>query len=73
MNPVFDDARWTSENAGAIALLITVFVAAYVLKGFALWRAGRNNQRGWFIALVLVNTFGILEVIYLMTVGKKRR
>ena len=73
MNTVFDDARWTTENAGVLALLVAVILAAYALKGFALWRAGRNNQRGWFIALLLVNTFGILEVIYLMTVGKKRR
>jgi methionyl-tRNA synthetase len=73
MNPVFDDARWTTENAGVLALLVAVILAAYALKGFALWRAGRNNQRGWFVALLLVNTLGILELIYLMTAGKKRR
>jgi methionyl-tRNA synthetase len=50
-----------------------VILAAYALKGLALWRAGRNDQRGWFVALLLVNTLGILELIYLMTAGKKRR
>lgn len=73
MNTVFDDARWMTENTGVMALLVAVILAAYALKGLALWRAGRNNQRGWFVALLIINTLGILELIYLMTAGKKRR
>lgn len=61
-----------AQNPGLLALVIVVAVAAYVLKGFALWRAGRNNHSGWFIALLLVNTLGILELVYLLTAGKKR-
>lgn len=45
----------------AIAALWTV-----VLKGFALWYAAKNEQRGWFIALLVINTLGILEIIYLI-------
>lgn len=73
MNTAFDDARWMTENTGVMALLVAVILAAYALKGLALWRAGRNNQRGWFVALLIINTLGILELIYLMTAGKKRR
>jgi hypothetical protein len=46
-------------------LLAAVVVWTLVLKGFALWRAARNYQRYWFVALLVVNTFGILELIYL--------
>ena len=32
-------------------------------KGTALWKAGRNNHLGWFIALLLINSIGILPII----------
>lgn len=36
-------------------------------KGFALWKAARNDQSGWFVALLIVNSLGILPIIYLLT------
>ena len=39
-------------------------------KGLALWHAGRRNQPWWFIILLIVNTLGILEIIYLFAVLK---
>lgn len=53
-----------------LPLVIVVGLATMILKGFALWRAGRNNDKGWFITLMIVNTLGILEVIYLVTSAK---
>jgi len=41
-------------------VLIIVVAWSLVWKGLALWRAGRNNHLGWFIALLLINTMGIL-------------
>lgn len=35
-------------------------------KGFALWHASRNNHRNWFIALMIVNSIGILPMLYLL-------
>lgn len=37
-----------------------------VWKGLALWRAGRNNQLGWFVAILIINSAGILPIIYLL-------
>ena len=37
-------------------------------KGYALWTASKNNHKKWFIALVILNTFGILEIIYVFFV-----
>lgn len=47
-------------------VLIILVLIDVVLKGVTLWRAGRNNQKGWFIALFLLNTVGILPIIYLL-------
>jgi methionyl-tRNA synthetase len=40
-------------------------------KGFALWRAAKNKQLPWFIGILLINTFGIIEIIYLAFFQKK--
>lgn len=48
-------------------LVIILLIWDLTWKGFALWRAGRNNQSGWFIAILLINSVGILPIIYLLT------
>lgn len=46
-------------------LIIALAVWSIIWKGFSLWFAARNYQKGWFVALLILNTFGILEIIYL--------
>ena len=45
-------------------LLISLW--SLVWKGLALWRAAQLKQKGWFIALLIINTAGILDIIYLL-------
>lgn len=47
--------------------LIVVALWELVWKGFALWKASKKNQKGWFVALLVLNTAGILPIIYLLT------
>lgn len=35
-------------------------------KGVALWRAARLSRPWWFLALLVINTAGILEIIFLI-------
>ncbi len=53
-------------------ILIIGILWSAVWKGIALWKCGRNNQLAWFIVLLIVNTFGILEIIYLLSFQKKQ-
>lgn len=39
-------------------------------KGLALWHAGRRGQPWWFVILIVVNTAGILEIVYLFAILK---
>lgn len=48
-------------------------VWSLVWKGLALWRAAKNNHLVWFIVLLVVNTLGILEIVYLLIIGKKQK
>ena len=36
-----------------------------VWKGIALWKAARNGSKPWYIALLVINTLGILEILYI--------
>ncbi|OGG78454.1 hypothetical protein A3A36_02045 [Candidatus Kaiserbacteria bacterium RIFCSPLOWO2_01_FULL_52_12b] len=49
-----------------IILIIAVVIWSVIIKGFALWHAARASQTGWFVSLLVINTLGILEIIYLI-------
>jgi len=51
---------------GALGLLFILAIVDLVLKGWALWRAGRMGKKWWFIALLVVNSAGILPTIFLL-------
>ncbi|MBK5211777.1 MAG: hypothetical protein JJE36_05650 [Coriobacteriia bacterium] len=53
-------------------LLYILLIWTVVWKGLALWRSARNKQPAWFIVLLMVNTVGILEIIYLVFFNRKR-
>ena len=46
-------------------ILFIGLVCSLVLKGIALWKSARLNSIIWFIVLLVVNTFGILEILYI--------
>jgi len=54
-------------------LLIPLAVWEAVWKGLGMWRAGRNNQPGWFVVIFILNTLGILPILYLWFFQKKRK
>ena len=51
---------------GTFGLLIPFVILDLVLRGLALWKSAKRNQNIWFIALLIVNTMGILPGIYLL-------
>lgn len=53
-----------------IFLALTVW--SLVLKGLALWASAREEHRAWFIVMLIVNTFGILELVYLLFFRKRK-
>ncbi len=37
-----------------------------------MWKAARNSQLGWFIAILIVNSIGILPILYIYFFQKKQ-
>lgn len=53
-------------------LLFVLFLWSLLWKGIALWRAAKNEQRNWFVVMLVVNSVGILEIVYLFFFAKKK-
>lgn len=53
-------------------LILVIIVWETVWKGFALWKSSRNNQMYWFIAILILNTVGILPILYLLLFQPKK-
>lgn len=63
-------------NETILGTSILIWLAPLLLweiiwKGIALWSSAKNNQLNWFIALLILNTAGILPIIYLKFFQKK--
>lgn len=73
MNTTFDSELFWTQNPGLLAGAIALLIGLSVLKGFALWRAARNNAPVIFVLLLIFQTLGIFEILYLTVWGKKKR
>lgn len=61
-------------NGLGVSPLVVALLAIWVLfwKGCSLWVAAKSDQKWWFLALLVINTLGILEIIYIFFVAKKK-
>lgn len=53
--------------------LIFIVIVLWTLpwKGVALWKAARLYHKWWFVALLILNTLAILEIIYIFFIARK--
>lgn len=49
-----------------------LLIWSLIWKGLALWKSAQNDERYWFLALLLLNTAGILEIVYLFIFAKNK-
>ncbi len=54
-------------------LLLVIILWSLPWKGYALWKASRRNQPLWFVILFLVNTAGLLEILYIFALSKSKQ
>jgi hypothetical protein len=58
-------------SASGRALILAAVAWNLAWKGASMWRAARNGSKPWFIALLLTNTLGILDAVYLFAVDRR--
>jgi hypothetical protein len=59
---------WVNNN---LWWLVILWVWSIIWKAFALWRAANKNDKPWFIALMILNTAGLLEIFYLFVFSRR--
>lgn len=54
-------------------LIIVIILAIWTIlwKAYSVWNAVKHNHKKWFIALLILNTIGILDMFYVFKVLKK--
>jgi hypothetical protein len=67
-----------SLGGGVVGTWMGMFFVPIMLwsiawKGWALWKAARAESKIWFVILLLVNTMGILDILYIFVLGKEKK
>ena len=52
-------------------VLAILIIWSLIWKGIALWKAAQNHHTVWYVIMLIVNTLGILEIIYIFGFSKK--
>lgn len=55
-----------------LIFLAVAMIWELIWKGIALWKAARNKDNIWFIFILVLNTLGILPIIYIAFFSKKK-
>lgn len=59
-------------NDPLIRVLLVGALLSLPLKIMGLWRSARNDQKGWFAAMLIINSIGLLELTYLFYFSKPK-
>lgn len=67
----FGGMQWGYGFPYWIAPIFIIFMLwSLFWKGLGLWHSAKRGEKWWFIALLVINTGGILEILYLLLVAK---
>jgi len=54
-------------------ILFLIILWTLPWKAVALWKAVKNSHKAWFVALLIVNTLAILEILYIFCFSRQKR
>jgi len=62
------------EQLSQVSIWMVLIAVLWVLpwKGYALWVSAERKNKIWFIILLILNTFAILEILYIFFIVKKK-
>lgn len=55
-----------------IQVLLLILGWSLPWKGFAMWRAAKIDHKRWFIAILVLNTMGVVDILYLLFYNKNK-
>jgi hypothetical protein len=63
MNPIIESLA--AELGLPIWIIMVALVWIVTWKGVALWKAARNNHQMWFVAILIIQSMGLFEILYI--------
>ena len=54
-------------------LFVIIVIWGTIWKGIGLWKAAKETQKYWFIAILILNTVGILPILYIFVFKKGKK
>lgn len=63
----------TPFNGVGAGLFILLMIWSLIWKGLALWKAARRGDSVWYVLLLILNTVGILEILYYFLISKGKK
>ena len=56
-----------------VITIVVISLWSAIWKGFALWRSARDDSKVWFVLLLILNTAGILDIVYIFAISPMRK
>jgi|WetSurMetagenome_2_1015567.scaffolds.fasta_scaffold358834_2 hypothetical protein len=66
--PILSDLGLSEFGVSAI---LAAIIWTLVWKGIALWKAARKGCIVWYLIILLINTLGILEILYIFVFARQ--
>ncbi len=54
-------------------LFVIALVWSLIWKGIALWRSAQRKEKAWFISILILNTLGILDIVYIYFFSRREK
>ncbi|HWA32068.1 MAG TPA: DUF5652 family protein [Candidatus Paceibacterota bacterium] len=51
--------------------IVGLLLWTLIWKCYSMWLAARRGDKWWFVALLFLNTLGILDMVYIFGIAKK--
>ena len=55
-----------------VGVMVLVALWSLVWKVQSVWKAARAGSKWWFVVLLVVNTLGILDILYIYVFSKRK-
>ncbi len=57
---------------GNMLIWVPMIIWSLIWKGWALWKSARQGSKVWFVVFLIINTLGVLEILYIYIFSKKK-
>ncbi len=68
----FSDLGFLKTLSWLIPVIVILSIWEAIWKIIALWKSARNDHLAWFICIAIINTVGILPIVYIIKYRKKK-